>query len=133
MKRETIEKYPFLTRYTDSQKIYLRTRINGRLVEKSTGTDSLSKALTIAKRLMIEAGGSASKVGRINYEDLKDEVLLHKQVQSPNTLASAKYQFAHLDKFFIGMPAEDFNETLWHKYEAFCRRETPDRQLEHDR
>ena len=132
-KREEVEKYPFLVRYVDSGIYYLRTTINGRLVEKSTGEKKLSGALTRAKRLMSEEGGDARRIGTVTYQDLRDELLKIQGNKAPATLASAKFQLAKLDRFFTGWTADRLTESAWEDYMVFSRRIEPGRQLEHDR
>jgi integrase len=132
-KRETVEKYPFLCRYKESKIYYLRTSIKGRLIEKSTGCDQLARALTVAKRLLSESGGDARSVGKILYNDLRDEVLLAQSNKSKATYDSAKYQFKKLDRFFKGLSAEQLTEQTWERYVAYSRSQEPNRQLEHDR
>ncbi len=132
-KRETVPQFPFLQRYADSGIYYLRTAINGKTKEYSTHTDKLNRALTQAKRLMATLGGDPSAVGSLTYNDLRDEILLAQSNKSKATYDSARYQFAKLDRYFKGFPAEKLSDACWQRYYLFSKQEEPNRQLEHDR
>lgn len=103
-------------------------------LRKSTGETDLVKAKKVAKKMHRDWLRDKSRpLEEALFEDIALEVLENKSASGKKkSYLSAKNQFKHLAKYFMGMQWKDIDKTTWADYVTFCRRDNAKRNLNDD-